>query len=130
MKNNSSKTFLLADERGTMGVIEETSVPFAIRRLFWLSDVPAGEVRGQHAHKSCEQYIVCTQGSLTLEAESVDGITYSTVMRRSDTFYLQVHTWLTLKNFSDDAFVLVLASEPYDESEYIRSYDEFKNLKF
>lgn len=128
MINNSSKTFLIADDRGTMGVIEETSVPFPIRRIFWLSNVPDGEVRGQHAHKNCEQYIVCAQGSLTLEAESLQGVTYIKVMNKGDTFYLQVHTWLTLKNFSEDALVLVLASEPYDESEYIRSYDEFKNL--
>lgn len=112
------------DERGFMGVIENEMIPFQVKRVFWLANVTEGEVRGNHAHRSCQQLIVCTNGSVCIQIEK-NGLREERVVSRGDAYLLETYTWLTLRDFSNDAVVLVLASESYDESEYVRSYDEF-----
>lgn len=128
MKEIFSNVFLQADSRGLLGVIEENEVPFDVRRVFWISSIPQDGVRGEHAHRSCKQLIVCAKGSVHLHTEKINGETQSIPMTQGNTYYLSPYTWLTLTNFSTDAVVIVLASEPYNENEYIRSYDEFKRI--
>jgi len=128
MTQKWSSTFLNSDSRGLMGVVEQSLIPFDIQRIFWLTNVPSGETRGEHAHRRCEQFIICACGEVTCEVQLNDGTAESRVLLPGDTYFLATYTWLTLKNFSSNCLVIVCASEPYDESEYIRSYDEFKTL--
>lgn len=103
-------------------------VPFEIRRFFVIKDVPLGEERGTHAHKSCEQAVFCLQGSCEL---LVDDGSHKEIVRLSSMetgALLKKRTWHSFKSFSKDCILLVLASEPYDAADYIHDYDEF--LKF
>ena len=115
-------------ERGLMGILEVPLVPFDVKRLFWLSNVPSGELRGEHAHRTCEQFILCLTGSVHCRTEGKGGHFVEGDMEPGNAFHLRTFNWLVLSQFSTDATVLVLANELYDESEYIRSYDEFKTL--
>jgi UDP-2-acetamido-3-amino-2,3-dideoxy-glucuronate N-acetyltransferase len=114
------------NERGLMGILEFPVVPFEVQRLFWLSNVPIGELRGGHAHQTCEQFIICLTGSVHCRVEQRGGHVIEGFMQPGHAFHLQTFNWLVISEFSKDSTVLVLANEPYNESEYIRSYDEFK----
>ncbi len=129
MNDMWNKTFLTFDERGLMGVLEQQQVPFDIQRLFWLSNIPFGEKRGEHAHRRCRQFIICARGSVACAVEVLGQEKESRLLSAGDTYNLETLTWLTLSDFSADALVIVLADEPYDESEYIRSYAEFTEMK-
>ena len=115
-----------AEARGTLtfGQIGE-HLPFLPRRYFVLSDVPPGAERGAHAHRACDEFLVCLHGSCTLELD--DGRRRGTL--RLDSPTTGVHTppgiWLRLSDFTRHAVLLVLASDPFDERDYIRDYGEF-----
>lgn len=104
-------------------------VPFAIRRVYYLYDVPGGEDRGAHAHKKLEQVIIAAGGSFDVTLD--DGRNKKTVNLNRPYFGLHVHPgmWREISNFSSGAICLVLASEKYDSSDYIRDYSEFKNYR-
>ena len=129
MNDMWNKSFLTLDERGLMGVVEQQQVPFDIQRIFWLSSIPSGEKRGEHAHKHCRQFIICARGTVVCAVEVLGQEAESRLLSAGDTYNLETMTWLTLSDFSADALVIVLADQPYDESEYIRSYDEFKRTQ-
>lgn len=129
MNDKWNRSFLALDERGLMGVVVQQQVPFDIHRIFWLSNVPLGEKRGEHAHRRCRQFIICARGTVACSVEVLGQEVESRLLSAGDTYNLETLTWLTLSDFSVDALVIVLANEPYDESEYIRSYDEFKQLQ-
>ncbi len=120
---------VIRDRRGTLSFAEEGQhVPFTPRRYFTLSDVPAGTIRGDHAHRECHQFFVCLRGSCVLRLD--DGRLVRTLTL--DTLSAGVHapplTWCTLSNFSPDALLLVLTSDLYRDEDYIRTYDEFQRL--
>lgn len=114
------------DERGQLIALEEgKDIPFEVKRIYYIFDTIAGVRRGLHAHRSLEQILVCIHGSCKIllddgtEAEEV-------VLERSDEgLYVGPGMWRELFDFSPDAVLLVLASELYDESDYIRDYNEF-----
>ena len=101
---------------------------FAAKRIFTLSQIPAGEVRGTHAHRQCEQFLVCQRGSVTAVVD--DGVSREehVLDRPSLGLYMPALTWGTQYRYSADAILLVLASEPYDADDYIHDYDEFIGL--
>tara|TARA_B100000963_G_scaffold335460_1_gene329601 strand:+ start:4566 stop:5423 length:858 start_codon:yes stop_codon:yes gene_type:complete len=105
------------------------SVPFEIKRVYYLYDIPGGEERGGHAHKDLYQYIIAASGSFDVTIN--DGIDEKTVnMNRSyESIIIKPGIWRELSNFSSGSICLVLASDYYKESDYIRSFKEFKNLK-
>jgi dTDP-4-dehydrorhamnose 3,5-epimerase-like enzyme len=115
-----------ADKRGRVTFIEsQRHVPFAIERIFYLYDVPAGESRGTHAHKVLEQVMIAIAGSF--EIKITDG-------RRQEKFvldrpgaglYIGPMLWQEVTNFSQGAVCLVLASKAYDEEEYFRDFKSF-----
>ena len=117
----------ICDPRGNLTVAEQMkNVPFDIKRVYWTYDVPSGESRGGHAHKECIELIIAAGGSFTVTLD--DG------MGNKKDFHLNhpwqgllVNTgiWRTLEDFSSGAFCLVLASELYDEADYIYDYSEF-----
>ncbi|MCD8202961.1 MAG: FdtA/QdtA family cupin domain-containing protein [Prevotella sp.] len=116
----------IVDYRGNLTVAESiTHVPFNIKRVYWVYDVPGGESRGGHAHKNCVTLIIAVSGSFTVTLD--DGTNKHTYLLNHPYQGLIVETgiWRTLDDFSSGAVCLVLASENYDENDYIREYDEF-----
>lgn len=116
----------ITDPRGNLTVAEPSvGVPFDIRRAYWVYDVPGGECRGGHAHKQLRQLIIAVSGSFHVTLD--DGTRKETYLLNHPWQGLVVETgvWRTLDDFSSGAVCLVLASEPYEEDDYIYDYDEF-----
>lgn len=120
------------DERGRLIVQEGGGdlVPFEIKRTFFIFDTTPGIVRGNHAHHKNRQMLICTSGACTIDCEMPDGTKTSHRLDWPDKGLLvEGMVWHQMKEFSKDAVLLVLASEHYDESDYIRSYDEFLKMR-
>jgi acetyltransferase-like isoleucine patch superfamily enzyme/dTDP-4-dehydrorhamnose 3,5-epimerase-like enzyme len=113
----------VVDMRGSLSVGEfERSVPFAPKRYFLVFDVPGREVRGEHAHRECHQFLVCVRGSVSVLVD--DGTRRAQVsLDRADVgLYIPPMIWGTQYRYSDDAMLLVFASHYYDANEYIRDH--------
>ena len=118
------------DRRGSLTPIcGGEHIPFDIVRTYYLYDVPGGESRGGHAHRELQQLIVSVLGAFDVELD--DGTEKRTFRldRAYYGLYVPRQIWRELLNFSSGANCLVLASLPYDESEYLRDYDEFMEIK-
>ncbi len=119
-----------ADERGSLTFIESSStlLPFEIQRVFYLYDVPAGQTRGAHAHRRLQQFFVCLSGQFRVQLD--DGHEKKTVFLKDPWQGLRVPpmVWATESEFAPGTVCLVLASEKYDETDYIRQYDDFLTL--
>jgi len=104
-------------------------IPFDTKRIFYLYDVPGGESRGAHAHKQCHQFLIAASGSFEVQLD--DGKVKKTVTLNQPFRGLHIPPgiWASEVNFSSGAICLVLASHNYDESDYIRDYTEFIELK-
>ena len=116
----------IADTRGNLTVVEAPGdLPFRIARAYWVYDVPGGGRRGGHAHKECMEFIVAQSGSFTVTLD--DGAEKRSFLLNHPYQGLLVPTgvWRTLDDFSSGAVCMVLASEPFDEADYIRDYGEF-----
>lgn len=116
----------IADPRGNLTVAEAYShLPFGVARVYWVYDVPAGECRGGHAHKACREFIVAVSGSFTVTLD--DGREKQTFLLNHPYQGLLVETgvWRTLDDFSSGAVCLVMASEPFEEEDYIRDYGDY-----
>lgn len=114
------------DPRGNLTVVEQLKeVPFDIKRVYWTYDVPGGESRGGHAHKKCQSFIIAVSGSFTVRLD--DGHKHETYHLNHPYQGLLINTgvWRTLEDFSSGAVCLALASELFDENDYIREYDDF-----
>lgn len=107
----------------------DVKAPFAIRRVYWLFDTVADAVRGKHAHRELKQLIMCVTGSATVMLD--DGTERKEFVLDTPAKGLTVgpSTWRELHSFSPGAVVVVLASLPYDETDYIRDYAEFQAVK-
>lgn len=119
-----------SDRKGNLSVVDNlNTVPFDIKRLYYLYDVPGGESRGGHAHKDLSQLIVAASGSFTVTLD--DGKVKRTFLlnRPYQGLYVVPGIWRTLDDFSSGAVCMVLASEGYIEDDYIRDYDEFMKIK-
>ena len=117
----------ITDPRGNLTYIEGThDVPFQIKRVYYLYDVPGGSIRGGHAHKHLQQLIVAMSGSFDVTVD--DGYQRSTfhLNRSYYGLYIPNMVWRELDNFSSGSVCLVLASEYYDEGDYYRNYELFK----
>lgn len=117
-------------EKGNISVVEnEKEVPFDVNRIYYLYDIPGGEERGAHAHKALKQLIIAASGSFDIILD--DGnVKRSVTLNRPYIGLLVVPgIWRELINFSSGAICMVLASHKYDESDYIRNYEEFLKYK-
>jgi len=117
------------DMRGNLSVGEFPSeVPFNPKRYFLVFDVPNQEVRGSHAHKECEQFLICIKGSVNVMVD--DGKVRSEVVLDSPDLgvYIPPLVWGTQYRYSEDAVLLVFASHTYDDEDYIRNYQEFQSI--
>lgn len=116
------------DLRGSLMAAEFSELPFVPARLFTVSGVPSEHIRGSHAHRKCEQLLVCISGTVSCVVDNgelreefrLDGPDFG--------LYTPPMTWATQYKYSADATLLVLASLPYDPADYIRDYDEFRRL--
>jgi len=119
------------DKRGNLSVVEgKRTIPFGIKRVYYLYDVPGGTKRGGHAHRKLEQLIIAASGSFTVVLHNGKKKESYTLNRSNVGLYIPRMTWREIENFSSGAVCLVLASEYYDESDYIRNFKEFKNACF
>jgi dTDP-4-dehydrorhamnose 3,5-epimerase-like enzyme len=115
----------IEDPRGNLSVIEHEVVPFDIKRVYYLYDVPAGAERGGHAHKKLQQFLVALSGSFDVLLN--DGKVEKTVTLNKPFEGLLITNgiWRELKNFSSGAVCLVVASEVFEEADYIRDFEDF-----
>ncbi|MBR2203621.1 MAG: WxcM-like domain-containing protein [Prevotella sp.] len=115
--------------RGALTVTEQgRDVPFDIRRAYWIYDVPSGESRGGHAHKELRQLLVAISGSFKVVLDNGKERREIMLNHPWQGLLIVPGVWRTLEDFSSGAVCLCLASEHYDEDEYIRDYAEFKTL--
>jgi WxcM-like protein len=114
------------DERGNLTFIEaERHVPFDVRRVFYLYDVPGGSVRAGHALKSCHQFIIAISGSFDVLLDDGSARQRFHLNRSHYGLYVTPLTWREIDNFSSNSVCLVLASAAYNESDYYREYESF-----
>lgn len=119
-----------SDRKGNISVVENSKdVPFDVKRTYYLYDVPGGESRGGHAHKELSQLIVAASGSFTVTLDDGNVKRTFTLNRPYQGLYIVPGIWRTLDDFSSGAVCLVLASQGYDEADYIRDYQEFLKYK-
>ena len=119
----------IEDMRGSLSVGEfDRSIPFAPKRYFLVFDVPSREIRGEHAHRTCHQFLVCVKGSCMVVADDGKHRREFLLDRPSLGVYLPAMTWGTQYKYSSDAVLLVFASDYYDPGDYIRDYSEFEAL--
>ena len=119
-----------SDRKGNISVVENSNtIPFEVKRTYYLYDVPGGESRGGHAHKELSQLIIAASGSFTVTLD--DGNVKRTFLlnRPYQGLYVVPGIWRTLDDFSSGAVCLVLASHGYDESDYIRDYNDYIEYK-
>lgn len=117
---------VIADDRGSLVALEgDRNLPFSIARVYFLYGTAADEARGFHAHRALHQWAVCVSGSCTIELD--DGRDRREVRLDSPDKGLHIGAmlWREMRDFSPGAVLMVLASMPYDEADYIRSYDDF-----
>ena len=122
---------VFGDDRGKLVVFQEISafVPFQIKRAFFIFDTTPGTVRGSHAHYRNRQMLVCVSGACTIKCERPDGTKSFYRLDWPDKGLLvEGFVWHTMEEFSKDAVLLVLASERYDETDYVRDYESFKRI--
>jgi dTDP-4-dehydrorhamnose 3,5-epimerase-like enzyme len=119
----------ITDFRGNLSFIEQKrQVPFEIKRVFFLYDVPSGATRGGHAHKTLEQMVIALSGSFDVVLD--DGFKRKTFFLNRPHYglYVPPGVWTEIGNFSSNSLALSLVSEVYDEADYIRNYDAFKEM--
>ncbi len=115
-----------SDRKGNLTVVQNgVTIPFGVKRVYYLYDVPGGESRGAHAHRELEQLIVAASGSFRVTLD--DGnVKRSFILNRPyQGLYVKPGIWRDLDDFSSGAVCMVLASEKYNANDYIRDYDDF-----
>lgn len=118
------------DMAGNITVIENRiNIPFDVKRIYYLYDIPGGEARGGHAHYELEQYIVAASGSFDVILNDGKNRKIVTLNRPNLALHIVPGLWRELDNFSSGSISLVLASHLYDENDYIKDYQEYLNYK-
>ena len=116
----------IEDRRGNLSVIEKNNIPFSIKRVYYLYDVPSGAERGGHAHKEQEEFIVPLSGSFDVILNNGESEETYTLNKPNQGLYVAQKTWRELRNFSSGAVCLVVSSGEFIEEDYIRDFDDFK----
>lgn len=117
----------IGDDRGNLVALEgNKNIPFSIKRVYYLFDLQSDIPRGFHAHKELVQVAVCVKGRCDILMDNGKSKEVVTLDSPDKGLLIDVMQWHEMQNFSDDCVLLVLASDHYNENDYIRSYDEFK----
>lgn len=119
----------IEERRGNLSVIENDTVPFDIKRVYYLYDVPSGAERGGHAHKNLQQFLVALSGSFDVVLNDGNEELIITLNKPYEGLLINSGIWRELQNFSSGSVCLVVASEIYIEDDYIRDFEEFIKYK-
>ena len=115
------------DARGNLSFVEELNhVPFEIERSYWIYDVPGGEIRGGHAYKENQEFIVALSGSFDVILDNGENAKIYSLNRSYYGLYIPKGMWRQIQNFLTNSLALVLASTRYSPVDYIHDYEEFK----
>ena len=125
MNSKRIKIPKIEDTRGNLSVVEKDVIPFEIKRVYYLYDVPAGAERGGHAHKEQKEFLVALSGSFDVILNDGESEKVVTLNKPFEGLLINEGIWRELKNFSSGSVCLVLASDVFEESDYIRDYQEF-----
>jgi hypothetical protein len=118
----------ITDPRGNLSVIEGgVQIPFDIKRVFYLYDVPTGADRGAHAHKKLHQFLICLSGSFDVSLDDGDNKNLIHLNRPWQGLHIPPMIWAAEINFDPGSVCLVLASDKYDENDYYRNYEDYLN---
>ncbi len=118
------------DPRGNLSFIEELNhIPFKIERTYWIYDVPGGQIRGGHAFKEQQEFIVALSGSFDVVVKDGRNEIRYNLNRSYYGLYIEKGLWRQMENFSTNAVALVLSSTKYNESDYIRNFEDFIEYK-
>lgn len=119
----------IPDERGNLSFVEsEKHIPFSIERTYWIYDVPGGEERGGHAYKTLNEFIIALSGSFDVVLHNGKEEQRFRLNRSYYGLYVPQLYWRSMENFSTNSVAVILASQHYNQAEYIRSFDEFQKL--
>ncbi|GAA4022947.1 MAG: hypothetical protein C0525_08810 [Flavobacterium sp.] len=115
----------IQDVRGNLSVIEGDVIPFAMKRVYYLYDVPSGAERGGHSHKVQQEFLVALSGSFTVVLTDGKDKISVTLNKPNEGLWIPNGIWRELENFSSGSVCLVIASDIFEEADYIRDYNEF-----
>lgn len=119
----------IKDRRGNLSFIEENEhIPFSIARSYWIYDVPGGVVRGGHAYKENEEFIVAISGSFDVVVDDGKAQKTYSLNRSYYGIYVPKGIWRHIQNFSTNSLALILASATYEPNDYIYDYEQFKQF--
>ncbi len=128
MKHKKLTFLTKGDERGNLIALEENkNIPFDIKRVYFIFDNKEGVRRGFHAHKNLEQVLICVSGSCEILLDDGEEKSIIKLENRNEGLFIEKLVWREMFNFSADCVLIVLASDYYDEKDYIRDYNDFKN---
>lgn len=114
------------DERGSLIALEENkNIPFTVKRVYYMYDTKEGVHRGFHAHKKLNQILFCPSGACTIMLDSGKEKAYVRLDKPTEGLLVEADIWREMYDFTPNAVLMVLASDYYDENDYIRNYDEF-----
>ena len=120
----------IEDPRGNLSIIEEEkNIPFKIERTYWIYDVPGGQIRGGHAFKEQQEFIVALSGSFDVVVDDGKEKKIFSLNRSYYGLFIPAGLWRQMENFSTNSLAMVLSSTEFSEDDYIRDYDEFLKQK-
>lgn len=119
---------IVNEEAGLVVAQSDNDFPFVIKRVYWFYGVPEGQVRGHHAHKQNKKLLICTAGNIEVELENPAGKRFEFALERPHEGLLVPPLYWGTYKFRNNATMISLASELYDEDDYIRDYEAFKRL--
>lgn len=120
----------ITNRRGNLtSITSNTNVPFGVKRVFYLYDIPGGESRGAHAHKTCHQFLIAASGAFEVALDDGKNKRTITLNRPFYGLHIPPGIWASEQGFSSGAICLVLTSDVYEATDYIRDYNEFLKYK-
>ncbi|TNJ43582.1 WxcM-like domain-containing protein [Tamlana fucoidanivorans] len=119
----------IEDTRGNLGIVELDTIPFDIKRVYYLFDVPSSAYRGGHAHIEQEEFLIPVSGSFDVLVDDGNHRKKITLNKPDKGLLISTGVWRELENFSSGAVCLVISSGIFDEADYIRDYQEFLKSK-
>lgn len=119
----------IIDHRGNLAIVEDDTLPFKFKRVYYLYDVPSGSVRGGHAHKDQNAFLLALSGSFDVVIDDGNAKKKITLNNPSKGLLITTGIWRELENFSSGSVCLVFSSDNFSEKDYIRNYEEFKSSK-
>lgn len=120
----------ILDKRGNLSFFEyPNQLPFEIARTYWIYDVPGGEVRGSHAFKEQQEFIIALSGSFDIVLNDGEKEVIYSLNRSYNGLYIPKMYWRSIENFSTNSLALIVSDKLYDEGDYIRDFEQFKIMK-